>query len=80
MATAARSLRSMVEYWLYPALGNTVHIAEFGKNGNGFGRYVCVEVVKPAGIVSMYFFRHRDGRWRVFPAEVERPVMRVEGC
>lgn len=41
---------------------------------------MCVEISKPAGSFVIFFFRHDDGTWRVFPPEVERPTMDVSSA
>jgi hypothetical protein len=30
-------------------------------------RYVCVETLSPAGVRALFFFRHDDGNWSIFP-------------
>ncbi|CAH2912030.1 MAG: hypothetical protein CPSOU_2109 [uncultured Paraburkholderia sp.] len=37
---------------------------------------VCVEAQRETGVLKLFFFRHDDGFWHVFPP-VERPAMRV---
>lgn len=75
MATAATSLRSMVEDWMAPNPEGRVRVSRFGRSKNG--RYVCVESVCAANTIAMFFFRHRDGTWCVFPPDPERPTMRI---
>jgi hypothetical protein len=41
----------------------------------GGTRCVCVRFEWVSGSVSLYFFRHADGRWRLFPPEQPRPAM-----
>jgi hypothetical protein len=41
-------------------------------------RYVCVEAARPAGSLAIFFFRHDDGSWCVFPPATVRPAMRAE--
>jgi len=38
---------------------------------------VCVEARRAAGTAALFFFRHKDGLWCIFPPSRERPTMRV---
>ena len=68
-----RSLRYQVEKWLAPASTSLVHVTEFGRTRWGRTRYVCVETSSSAGVRVLFFFRHNDGTWHVFPpVEVAR--------
>jgi hypothetical protein len=67
-----RSLRYQVEKWLAPASTSLVHVSEFGRTRWGRTRYVCVETSTPAGVRVLFFFRHDDGTWHVFPPAVDR--------
>jgi hypothetical protein len=70
--TKVQSLRYQVEKWLTPTA--QVHVTAFGRTQLGGGRYVCVEARQPAGSRALFFFRHSDGCWRVFPPTAERPA------
>ncbi|RQR44351.1 hypothetical protein DIE21_33825 [Burkholderia sp. Bp9140] len=74
MGSAGRSLRTMVRDWLAPAVESGVSVSHVGRSV--FGRYVCVVADNGAGPKEMLFFRHRDGKWYVFPPDPERPFMR----
>ena len=67
-----RSLRYQVEKWLAPASTSLVHVTEFGRTRRGRSRYVCVEASSSAGARVLFFFRHDDGTWHVFPPAVDR--------
>nr|WP_082855340.1 hypothetical protein [Paraburkholderia phytofirmans] len=69
MNTAETSLRSLVEKWLMPTSETPVRVTRFGRTGSRRSRYVCVEARQPDGPVALFFFRHDDGAWRVFPPE-----------
>jgi hypothetical protein len=69
-STYVQSLRYQVEKWLTPT--TPVHVTAFGRTGSGGGRYVCVETVQPAGARALFFFRHGDGCWQVFPPAADR--------
>lgn len=63
--TNEKSLRSQVEKWLAPATAIPVHVIAFGRTRRGGSRYVCVETA--GGARALFFFRHDDGGWCVFP-------------
>ncbi len=77
MASAEKSLRLMVEHWLAPELGDQVRVTRFRNRRSTRECYVCVETFNATGPVAMFFFRHQDGTWRIFPPGRERPTMRV---
>jgi hypothetical protein len=79
MAGLEKSLRAMVEHWLAPDPAGPVRVKRFSHRRSARARYVCVETVRTGELVEMFFFRHRDGTWHVFPAPQERPAMRVIG-
>jgi hypothetical protein len=77
MARAGKSLRLMVEHWLAPESPKRCRVTQF-KNRHSTGEcYVCVETFNATGRVAMFFFRHQDGTWRIFPPSRERPTMRA---
>lgn len=77
MATAARSLRLMVEQWLSPDAAKKVRVTEFRHRRSTQECYVCVQTVRDGDRVTMLFFRHKDGTWRIYPRDPARPSMRA---
>ncbi|ATF90559.1 hypothetical protein ABEG10_37645 (plasmid) [Burkholderia cenocepacia] len=75
MSAAEKSLRLLVEKWLAPTPSTPVRVTQFGRASSNQRRYVRVEVLRPTGPVGMFFFRHGDGAWCVFPSETERLTM-----
>jgi hypothetical protein len=67
-----RSLRYQVEKWLAPAPAIPVHVTEFGRTRLGGLRYVRVETSSQDGTRALFFFRHDDGSWCVFPPTADR--------
>jgi hypothetical protein len=65
--TNEQSLRFQVEKWLAPGPTASVRVVEFSRTRVGQRRYVCVESVQAAALRALFFFRHDDGYWRVFP-------------
>ncbi|WP_084792067.1 hypothetical protein [Cupriavidus necator] len=74
-STNEQSLRLQVEKWLAPSPTTPVHVIEFSRTLSGRRRYVCVETTQPAGLRALFFFRHDDGCWRVFPPAVDGSKM-----
>jgi hypothetical protein len=77
MASAEKSLRLMVERWLAPAAADQVRITRFRNRHSISECYVCVESFNATRPIAMFFFRHKDGTWRIFPPDRERPTMRA---
>ncbi|RQR43658.1 hypothetical protein DIE21_34930 [Burkholderia sp. Bp9140] len=77
MGAVDTSLRTLVEKWLGQTPAMPIRVTRFGRMPSNRRRYVCVEALRPAGVLAIYFFLHDDGAWYVFPPEVERPVMSV---
>jgi hypothetical protein len=72
-----KSLRLLIEKWLAPTPAMPVRVTRMGGIHRHRMRYVCVEASRPAGPLEIFFFRHDDGTWHVFPPEAERPAMSV---
>ena len=70
-----QSLRFLVEKWLGP-VSAPVHVTQFGRTKWDNTRYVRVETSASDGLRSLFFFRHGDGCWCVFPptSNRRRPV------
>ncbi|OUL68200.1 hypothetical protein CA602_51850 [Paraburkholderia hospita] len=79
MNSSTSSLRSVIEKWLSPSPAMPIRVAEFSRTRSNRRRYVRVEVVGPTGRLALFFFRHDDGAWCVFPGEGQRPVMGGSG-
>jgi hypothetical protein len=74
---AEKSLRLLVEKWLTPTLATPIRVIRFSRTRPNRKRYVCVEALRPGGSVTLFFFRHDDGTWRVFPPETGRLTIRA---
>lgn len=77
MDTTAHSLRSLIEKWLAPTHATPVRLTRFSSTRLSHRHCVCVEASRPAGSLALFFFRHEDGTWCVFPPEAKRPAMSV---
>lgn len=69
------SLHYLVEKWLAPSAAGQIRVVGFGRMRGDGGRFVHVEASAQSGRHAMFFFRHADGRWCVFPARTAQPSM-----
>lgn len=74
------SLRELVDKWLAPTLASPGRMTHFSRTADSRHRYVRIEAAHPTGVLAIFFFRHDDGSWCVFPPTAMRPAMstRVE--
>jgi hypothetical protein len=71
-AASEQSLRFLVEKW--PAPSDALHVTEFSRTRHGGRRYVRVETSSiGTSSRSLFFFRHDDGCWCVFPPTADTP-------
>ncbi|MGF6759054.1 hypothetical protein [Paraburkholderia sp. GAS42] len=75
MNTAGKSLHYLVEKWLAPAPAMRIRVVQFGRMRGDSRRYVHVEASAPGNSRAIFFFRHEDGCWCVFPPRIARPSM-----
>jgi hypothetical protein len=76
MAASERSLRDLIEKWLDATGAASARVQLQPSPRRGMKRCVCVEAQREAGVLTLFFFRHGDGLWHVFPPD-ERPAMRI---
>jgi hypothetical protein len=76
-AASEQSLRFLVEKWLAPGPSALVHVTEFSRTRLGGRRYVRVETSVEAGSRGLFFFRHDDGCWCVFPPTADARKLSV---
>ena len=73
-AASEQSLRFLVEKWLAPAPSAALRVTEFSRTRQGGRRYVRVETSSDeTGSRGLFFFRHDDGCWCVFPPTATSP-------
>ncbi|WP_238287660.1 MULTISPECIES: hypothetical protein [Caballeronia] len=75
MNTRETSLRRLVEKWLGPESEMRARVTLFSHSRASRWRYVCVASRRASGELSIFFFRHEDGSWSVFPPQARRPTM-----
>ncbi len=67
MQASGISLRGLIDKWLGSNLAAPARITRLRRSLTCRGGCVRVDVARPSGPVSMFFFRHDDGCWCVFP-------------
>ena len=77
MAAGQKSLRAMVEHWFPPSCSKDVRVTVFKNRPSKHECYVCVATFRDGGLLEMFFFRHKDRTWRVYPPNGERLALRV---
>jgi hypothetical protein len=69
------SLHRLVDKWLAPATVLHVRVVRSGRMPAQRARFVFIETHTPSGTRGMFFFRHQDRCWRVFPPHAARPTL-----
>ncbi|MDR5783005.1 hypothetical protein QCE63_26725 [Caballeronia sp. LZ065] len=72
-----QSLRYQVDKWLAPG-SMPVRVRQFSRTRPDGRRYVCVEASHGQASRALFFFRHDDGHWCVYPAAPRQRNMRGE--
>ncbi len=75
MNTHRDSLRRIVDKWLAPTPAAPVREIRLCRMEANHTRYVRVEALRPTGVLELFFFRHDDGSWQVFPPVAARVTM-----
>jgi|SRR6516225_6516273 hypothetical protein len=70
-----RSLRSEVEKLVGPTRGRGACVRLLDRSRSSGTCRVCIQIDRPTGTFSLFFFRHADGTWHLFPPGQRRPVM-----
>ncbi|BDB29646.1 hypothetical protein CTP10_R70610 (plasmid) [Cupriavidus sp. P-10] len=65
------SLRFLVEKWFGSASIPSLRISRVLHSGLGRNHCVRVELPRTDNPVAIFFFRHADGSWGVFPPEID---------
>jgi hypothetical protein len=77
MDNAKGTLRLLVDKWFAPNPAAPVRLTRISPASSNLTRCVRVEALRAGDSVAIFFFRHGDGTWRVFPPRSERPAMRA---
>jgi hypothetical protein len=73
MTEGRMSLRAVIDKWVGRTATNPIKIVRHGDARSG--RYVLVSLSRSATMQTIFFFRHDNGSWNVFPPETQRPAM-----
>ncbi|BCG01293.1 hypothetical protein PPGU19_058610 [Paraburkholderia sp. PGU19] len=74
MSPTGKTLHWAVDKWLAPTPAMPARVVRFCRT-QMHRRCVCVEAARPNGLLSIFFFRHDDGSWNVFPPAKTGPAM-----
>lgn len=75
MISDSSSLRGIVDKWLQPTAMTPARVVRMKRGGTSTARCVRVEVHRSSELYSVFFFRHGDGSWCVFPPHADSPAM-----
>jgi hypothetical protein len=79
MVASEQCLRVVVEKWLGAVGAGHLQVRSIHRIRAGRHRCVCIEVERASGSApnsfTLFFFRHNDGAWHVYPPEAVRPAM-----
>ncbi|CAN7592546.1 hypothetical protein [Caballeronia sp. LjRoot31] len=83
MVASEQSLRVLFEKWLGAGSTGHLQVRSIHRIRAGRRRCVCIEVERAAGApfssafspFTLFFFRHDDGAWHIYPPEAVRPAM-----
>lgn len=74
MNVAENSLRWLIEKWFgFPSDG-TYRLTRSPPGHSSVGRCVCFESFGAGDAIKIFFFRHEDGAWSVFPPASKKPT------
>lgn len=71
------SLRLLIGKWFAATPAIPVQIKRLARERSDRRRYIAVEVSRKAEGIAIWFFRHQDGNWQVFPPDIERPALQA---
>jgi hypothetical protein len=75
MNSTGKTLHWAVNKWLAPTPAMPARVTRLARSTGQGLRCVRVEAARPGGLLSIFFFRHDDGSWNVFPPAAQRPAM-----
>ncbi|VVE54220.1 hypothetical protein PTE30175_04810 [Pandoraea terrae] len=77
MSSDATSLRSLIDKWVASTPASPIRLTRLTYAKRRSVRCVRAESIRASGSLAIFFFRHDDGAWCVFPPMSERPTMRA---
>ncbi|SAL86243.1 hypothetical protein AWB74_07622 [Caballeronia arvi] len=69
MATGETSLRVQVERLVGETRDERMRVRFIARSRKGATRRVCMQIDWTGGALSVFFFRHADGSWYLFPPD-----------
>ncbi|MBC8746483.1 hypothetical protein OKW43_007302 [Paraburkholderia sp. WC7.3g] len=73
MKLGESSLRSLIDKWIAPTATTSVHITRCTFANSGQTKCVLARSSAAENAFAIFFFRHDDGAWRVFPPPPRKP-------
>lgn len=73
MTDVRMSLRAAIDKWVGRTAAHPISVVRHGHGQSR--RYVHVELSRSQAAHVIFFFRHDNGNWNVFPPETRRPTM-----
>lgn len=68
------SLRWLIEKWFGVQSYGTYRLTRSPRVHSSLGRCVCFESIGAGHAIKIFFFRHDDGSWSVFPPASKKPM------
>jgi hypothetical protein len=79
MNAGEQSLRWLVHKWFGHTSANAWRLTRPRQAHSSANRCVCLEISSEAGdALKIFFFRHDDGTWRVFPPAPKKPAFSLD--
>jgi hypothetical protein len=75
VSISGKTLRTLVDKWI--GATNGIRVTQFIHGRAGQYQFVRVEGASDDPPIALFFFRHEDGSWCVFPPERPRPAMNL---
>ena len=70
------SLRALIDKWFAPTETAPVHVTRWTSAMSSRTKCVLARSSNSENSLAIFFFRHADGAWRVFPPAPQKPEMR----
>jgi len=77
MSAGRQSLRSAIDKWGALGFEGNVRLTRPSHGQSGVRRCVRVEAAHAGAALTVFFFLHEDGSWRVFPPTLRRPMFKT---
>src|SRR5579864_4937808 len=78
MSAGGQSLRWLIDKWFGLGAGNAYRLTRSPCAESSSCRYVCLEAIRTGCALKIFFFRHEDRSWSVFPPAPKRPTLTLD--